>query len=163
MNGDATSAEPAFRKALEQDPNDFDANLYLGSILYKHRQMEEAKPYLDRALQLQPNSPTARYEMAMWESTSGKYDDAAKDLEALVKSDPKWLDPHVELANVYYRLHRPADGSQGTGDRRAVERAAAESGPPEVAAAVKHFRKRRHAKPQCQVDAINGECGPAQS
>ncbi len=132
MNGDATSAEPAFRKALEQDPNDFDANLYLGSILYKHRQMEEAKPYLDRALRLQANSPTARYEMAMWESTSGKYDDAAKDLEALVKSDPKWLDPHVQLANVYYRLHRPADGTR---ERAIVAQLSAQQqskGPPKL-------------------------------
>ena len=48
----------------------------------------------------------------MWESTSGKYDDAARNLEALVKSDPTWLEPHVELANVYYRLHRPADGAR---------------------------------------------------
>lgn len=112
MNGDLTNAEPAFREALKRDPNDFDANLYLGSILYKNRSMDEARPYLDHALQLQPNSPTARYEMAMWQSTSGQYADAAKILEGLTKEDPNWLQPHVELANVYYRLHRPADGAK---------------------------------------------------
>ncbi|MGC2502449.1 MAG: tetratricopeptide repeat protein, partial [Silvibacterium sp.] len=112
MNGDAAAAEPAFREALKRNPNDFDANLYLGSILYKRRDMAEAKPYLDRAIQLKPDSATARYELAMWESTSGQYDDAAKDLEALEKSNPDWLQPHVELANVYYRLHRPADGAK---------------------------------------------------
>jgi tetratricopeptide (TPR) repeat protein len=112
MNGDAAGAEPVFREALKRDPNDFIANLYLGSILYKFRKMDEAKPYLNRALQLEPDSPTARYEMAMWESTSGHYERAAKLLEAVVTSNPNWLLPHVELANVYYRLHRPGDGAR---------------------------------------------------
>lgn len=112
MNGDIAGAEPILRQALRRDPDDFDANVYLGSILLKERKMEEAKKYLDHALQLQPASPTARYEIAMWESTSGNYDEAAKNLEALTKSNPNWLQPHIELATVYYRLHRPADGAK---------------------------------------------------
>lgn len=112
LTGDATDAEPAFREALKRDPDDFDANMYLGAILYKRRQMDEAKTYLDRALKLNPGSATAKYEMAMWKSTAGQYEDAAKDLEELVKANPEWLQPHVELANVYYRLHRPADGAK---------------------------------------------------
>lgn len=132
MNGDAAGAEPMFREALKRNPNDFDANVYLGSILYKFRKMDEAKPFLEHALQIQPDSPTAQYEMATWESTSGQYDDAARRLEALVKSNPKWLQPHVELANVYYRLHRPEDGAK---ERAIVARMNAEQqneGPPKL-------------------------------
>jgi tetratricopeptide (TPR) repeat protein len=112
MTGDATAAEPAFREELKRDPDDFDSNLYLGAILYKERKMDEAKPYLYKALQLKPTSQIALYETALWENTSGQYDDAAKHLEAVEKSNPGWLDPHVELATVYYRLHRPADGAK---------------------------------------------------
>ncbi|HEY3988165.1 MAG TPA: tetratricopeptide repeat protein [Acidobacteriaceae bacterium] len=110
--GDQAAAEPAFREALRQDPNDFSANLYLGSILYKRRAMDEAKPYLDHALALNPSSSMARYEVAIWNSKSGHYDEAAKDLEAVTRSDPNWLEPHIELANVYYRLHRSQDGAR---------------------------------------------------
>ena len=110
MNGDSAAAEPELREALKQNPEDFNANLYLGSILYKRRDMAEAKPYLDRALKANSSSPTAKYEMAMWKSTSGDYAGAAKDLEDLEKADPVWLEPHTELAVVYYRLHRQADG-----------------------------------------------------
>ncbi len=110
--GDAAGAEPAFREALKIDPNDFEANLYLGAILYKRRDVEEAKGYLDKALQLNPASSMARYEVAMWKSTSGQYEAAATDLETIVKEDPDWLEPHVELATVYYRLHRAADGAK---------------------------------------------------
>jgi tetratricopeptide (TPR) repeat protein len=110
--GDQAAAEPAFREALRIDPNDFDANLYLGAILYKRRDVDEAKPYLDKALELKPDSSLARYELAMWKSTSGQYEAAAQDLEQIVKEKPDWLEPHVELATVYYRLHRPADGAK---------------------------------------------------
>jgi tetratricopeptide (TPR) repeat protein len=112
MTGDAAAAEPEFREELKRNPDDFDSNLYLGAILYKGRHMEEAKPYLYKALQLRPTSEIALYEAALWENTSGQYEDAAKHLEAVVNSNPGWLDPHVELATIYYRLHRSADGAK---------------------------------------------------
>ena len=110
--GDVKAAEPAFREALKANPDDFEANLYLGAILYKRREIEEAKGYLDRALGLKPTDSMARYEAAMLKSTSGDYETAARELESLVKDDPDWLEPHVELATLYYRLHRPEDGAK---------------------------------------------------
>lgn len=122
-DGDATAAEPAFRQALQQNPNDFEANLYLGAILYKMRNMDEAKMYLDKALELNPKSTLARYEFGMWESTSGQYEAAAKELESVTADDPQWLEPHVELATLYYRLHRPDDGKR---ERAIVDKLTAE-------------------------------------
>ena len=110
--GDVKDAEPAFREALKANPDDFEANLYLGAILYKRRDIDEAKGYLDRALRLKPSDSMARYEAAMLKSTSGDYETAARELELLVKDDPDWLEPHVELATLYYRLHRPEDGAK---------------------------------------------------
>ena len=120
---DPKTAEPAFREALKLNPNDFQANLYLGTILYKRREMDEAKIYLDRALKLKPRDPLARYEAAMLKSTSGDYEAAAAELESLAKDDPDWLEPHVELASLYYRLHRPQDGAR---ERQIVGRLTAE-------------------------------------
>jgi lipopolysaccharide biosynthesis regulator YciM len=74
--------------------------------------MDEAKKYLGKALQLKPESTMARYESAMWKSTSGDYQAAVDQLEKLVADDPQWLEPHVELATLYYRLRRPADGAR---------------------------------------------------
>lgn len=122
-DGDPKAAEPAFRQALQENPNDFEANLYLGAILYNDRNMEEAKKYLQKALQLNPRSNLARYETAMWLSTSGQYQDAVGVLEKLTADDPRWLEPHVELANLYYRLHRPEDGKR---ERAIVDKITAE-------------------------------------
>jgi tetratricopeptide (TPR) repeat protein len=112
MTGDAAAAEPDFREELKHNPADYDANLYLGAILYKQRHMDEAKTFLDKALELKPTSEMALYESALWESTSGQNEIAAKNLEAVEKTNPAWLEPHVELATLYYRLHRPADGAR---------------------------------------------------
>src|SRR6266498_3684575 len=121
--GDVKNAEPAFREALKTNADDFDANLYLGAILYKRREMDESKIYLDRALKLNPTNSMARYEGAMLKSAAGQYETAAQELEKLVKDDPQWLDPHVQLASLYYKLHRPEDGAR---ERQIVERLTAE-------------------------------------
>jgi Flp pilus assembly protein TadD len=122
-DGDAKAAEPAFRQALRQNPGDFEANLYLGAILLNQRSMDEAKTYLQKAMQLNPASTLARYETAMWLSTSGQYQDAAQILEKVTADDPKWLEPHVELASLYYKLHRPEDGKR---ERAIVDQLTAE-------------------------------------
>jgi len=116
--GDQKGAETAFRQALKSDRDDFTANLYLGAMLYKRRQLQEARIYLERALQLNPSSCMARYEFAMLESISGQYEAALHDLQIVAREDPNWLEPHVELAALYYRLHQPELGAK---ERQLVE------------------------------------------
>jgi tetratricopeptide (TPR) repeat protein len=111
-NDDPGNAEPMFRQALQQNPDDFTANLYLGTILYKRRDLSNAKSYLDRALKLRPTDQLARYESAMLASTEGNYQAAVPQLESLTRENPQWLDPHVELAALYYKLGRKQDGER---------------------------------------------------
>jgi tetratricopeptide (TPR) repeat protein len=121
--GDQKGAEPEFRLALKENPDDFDANLYLGALLYKQRSMDEAKTYLDHALKLKPDDLMARYESAMLKSTSGDLEAATKQLESVVKDNPDWLEPHVQLTTLYYKLHRPEDGAK---ERAIVDKLTAE-------------------------------------
>ena len=121
--GNEQGAEADLRKALEANANDFEANVHLGGILYLRRDLPESKKYLDRALQLEPSSAFARYQMALWKSASGQLNEAVTDLEAVVKRDPNWLQAHVELAALYYRLHRPEDGMK---ERQIVDRLSAD-------------------------------------
>ncbi len=64
FTGDADGAVAAFRKELAADPNDFDANFQLASILARRGRQQEARELLDRALQVRPDSAEARAALA---------------------------------------------------------------------------------------------------
>ncbi|HEU5351457.1 MAG TPA: tetratricopeptide repeat protein [Terracidiphilus sp.] len=110
--GDSDAAMPAFEAAIRQDPHDFMANLYLGTMWLKKRELEKARPLLEEAVKLQPKAAEARLQLAKLNELTGHYAESAAALEDLEKADPGWLDPHVELATLYYKLHRPADGQR---------------------------------------------------
>ena len=58
-------AQPqAFRKELAANPNDFDANFQLASILAHRGKPAEARPLLERAVQVRPGSLEARDALA---------------------------------------------------------------------------------------------------
>lgn len=110
--GDMDKATAEFQAALRQNPRDFTANLYLGIIRSKQRDFATARPLLELAVELIPDHPLARLELAKVNAMTGHEDDAVKELEALEKQTPQWLEPHIELATLYYKLHRPADGQR---------------------------------------------------
>ncbi len=116
---DNEGAIAALRKALQADAGDFEAQVNLGALLTLTRDLEGARQHLTRALQLRPSSSLARFEMARLERAEGKLDAAVKDMEEVVRADPDWLQPHVELAALYYRVKRPEDGAR---ERAIVER-----------------------------------------
>jgi tetratricopeptide (TPR) repeat protein len=64
FTGDADGATEAFRKELAANPNDFDANFQLASILAHRGKPAEARPLLERAVQVRPGSVEARDALA---------------------------------------------------------------------------------------------------
>ncbi len=122
-SGEPAKAEAELRKALDLNPSDFQANLYLGAILYKRRDLQAARPYLQRALAIIPTSGLARYEFALLENAAGEVAAAATDLETVVRQSPDWLEPHVELAALYYKMGKREEGAK---QRQIVDRLTAE-------------------------------------
>jgi tetratricopeptide (TPR) repeat protein len=110
--GETEAAQAAFEAALRADARDATASLYLGAILLKKREVERAQPLLELALQLQPENRQARLQVAKLDAMQGKNAEAVALLEGLEKADPNWLEPHVELAPLYYKLHRAEDGQR---------------------------------------------------
>ena len=44
--------------------------------------------------------------------SQGEIEAAVKNFEIVLKAEPDWLRPHIELAALYYRLNRPEDGAR---------------------------------------------------
>jgi tetratricopeptide (TPR) repeat protein len=60
FTGDPEGAERVLREARAADPNDYEANYYLASILAVRKRPAEARPLAEHAFQLRPGSEDAR-------------------------------------------------------------------------------------------------------
>jgi len=117
--GDPEKAKSAFKNELLDNPNDFDANLYLGILLKRDKFFDESFSYLSRAIHLRPRDSYARYHLGALYATLGKLGEARPLLEDVAKEYPDFAEARAVLANVYYRLNRKQDGDR---ERAAVQR-----------------------------------------
>src|SRR5215510_2570059 len=110
--GSTEEAVAAFRRELETNPNDFDSCLQMGLLLKQDQKLDEARDYLLRALTVRPSEPNARFYLASIDVAQGKLNEALPLLEQLVKDAADFVEAHVMLATVYYRMRRKADGDR---------------------------------------------------
>jgi tetratricopeptide (TPR) repeat protein len=110
--GATDEAIAAFRRELEINPNDFDSCLQMGLLLKQDQKFEEARDYLRRALTVRPSEPNSRFYLASIDAAQGKLNEALPALEQLVKDAADFVEAHVMLATVYYRMRRKADGDR---------------------------------------------------
>ena len=90
-------------------------------LFRESRDLPAAKLHLQRARQLRPESSQAQYKLALIAIQEGHLEVALKELQIVIRDSPDWLEAHVELAGLYYRLHRPEDGAR---ERLLVDRLA---------------------------------------
>ncbi|MGH9405439.1 MAG: tetratricopeptide repeat protein [Terriglobia bacterium] len=112
QSGHRDEAMQAFRQELAIDPNEFEPNLYAGALLNEGQQYAQGLAYLHRALRVRPGSPQALYQIAVAQLGEGNLTAARKTLEDLVRANPTFVEAHVSLAGVYYRLHLKQDGDR---------------------------------------------------
>lgn len=77
---DLKGAEFAFKKATEAEPGYADAWLNVARALIQEGETDAAKPYIQKALQLNPSFGRIYYFRALIEKTEGHYDDALASL-----------------------------------------------------------------------------------
>jgi Flp pilus assembly protein TadD len=92
FSGDPEGAEGAFREELAEAPNDYEATFFLASILSRRGRRAEARPLIERALQLRPHSDEARALLASLDHPESNAR-AAGEVSPLVGQ----LAPDVEL------------------------------------------------------------------
>jgi tetratricopeptide (TPR) repeat protein len=121
--GEPDAAERAFRRELEVNVNDFEANLQLGNIRKSAQRFPEAAAYLERATTIRPHDLAARKLLASLRLQTGEVEEAVRMLEAVVKEAPDAIDAHVQLATGYNRLKRFEDARR---EREIIDRLNAE-------------------------------------
>lgn len=80
-----------------------DTNAYLGDLLYHTNRADDAVPYLQTALTLDPNSSMANTTFGMVRVRQRKFDEAKVHLEKAIAGDPK---NHIAYYQYAYLLSR---------------------------------------------------------
>jgi len=128
-------AETEFAEAIQEDPNDFEANYFLGRLKRFDGDLPAASRYLIVADQLHPNSSEVEYERAEIAIKEHRYADAIPLLEAVIKAEPDQAQAYLLLAESYQHTGRRADAQRegelyNTKLRESRERMAAQENQP---------------------------------
>jgi tetratricopeptide (TPR) repeat protein len=89
QQGDLKGAEFAFRKATEAEPGYADAWLNVARALIQEGETDAAKPFVEKALQVNSSLGRIYYFRALIEKTEGRYDDASADLQRVEAQYPR--------------------------------------------------------------------------
>jgi predicted Zn-dependent protease len=84
----------------------------LGMIAKRDQHFDEALSRFERSLALHPGDAAVEYQIATVQLATDKVEEARQRLEKLVQESPRFLEAHVSLATVYYRLKRREDGDR---------------------------------------------------
>jgi tetratricopeptide (TPR) repeat protein len=122
-SGDMAAARAAFEKELAQNPVEFESNLNLAVLLKQDQDYAGARKLLDRALLVRPGDLRVLYQVGSIELAEGKLEQARATFESVLKQAPQFVEAHISLATVYYRLKRKGDGDR---ERALVQKLKAE-------------------------------------
>jgi len=89
LQGDLKAAEYAFRRVTAAEPGYADGWLNVGRALIQEGETEAARPFVEKALILQPNLARGHFFLAMIQKAAGDYDGALGSLNRTVSQYPR--------------------------------------------------------------------------
>ncbi|MBN2593513.1 MAG: tetratricopeptide repeat protein [Sedimentisphaerales bacterium] len=103
--GDTDNAIQEYKNALELNPNNAEARLRLGFLMYNARQMyEEGMSHYNQALKANPNDPRIHHDLGMALLHQRQFDQAIEHLSVALRGMPNGLDKQYNLFGMHYNL-----------------------------------------------------------
>lgn len=109
--GDLAQALERYRAALAAKPADPELLANIGQILVALNRPAEAAPFLERAVEAEPFSITARFDLAVAYARSGKLQEAVEQYQALMQSDTADMRVAHNLGLALRQLGRNAEAA----------------------------------------------------
>ncbi len=101
-------AAEAYRRALEIDPEHFDARVNLGRLLHEGGELEAAEACFRRAAEVRPDDPTGWFNLGVALQDRGRREEAIGAYRRSVEADPQYADAYFNLAGLYEELGQRA-------------------------------------------------------
>jgi tetratricopeptide (TPR) repeat protein len=94
-----------YKEALRMNPNNVQAHLKMGFLLYNVKgKVEEGMAHLNKALELDPDNAFAHHDLGMALLPQRKFDQAAKHLSEAFRRMPKGVDKQYNTVNMHHNL-----------------------------------------------------------
>jgi len=103
--GDTDNAIQEYRRALELNPNNSEAHLRLGFLMYNAKQVhDEGMAHYYKALQANPSDPRIHHDLGMALLHQRQFDEAIKHLSEALRGMPNGLDKQYNPVSMHYNL-----------------------------------------------------------
>jgi tetratricopeptide (TPR) repeat protein len=99
-------AATEFQAELANDPTHAQSMLYLGDSYLQLNKPEDARPLLQKAIELNPSLWLASLDLGIIDSDAGRNDDALRELQAAAKLKDDDVNVHWRLARLYRAMGR---------------------------------------------------------
>jgi tetratricopeptide (TPR) repeat protein len=121
LQGDLKGAEYAFRRVTVAQPDYADAWLNVGRALIQEGETEAARPFVEKALALQPALARGHFFMAMILKAAGDYDGALNHLRQTAQPYPRDRVTTSQIGRILFLQRRYADAVQALKQTLAVD------------------------------------------
>ncbi len=102
--GDTSGAVACYRRAIDLNPQSFEAHNNLGNVLWKQGDLHEALQHVQRALSLRAESATTLCTYGLILSELGREAEAVQALRGTVRLAPRFAEAHHSLGRALYAL-----------------------------------------------------------
>jgi tetratricopeptide (TPR) repeat protein len=120
-------AEKAFRSELENNPEHPLALAYLGDTEIRLNRSQEAVPYLEHAVRIQPSVAIAHLDLGVIYEGQGNNDDALREFKAAERLSPDDPSIHYRLGRFYQSMGRKVDAKAEFDKTRKMQKAKEQS------------------------------------
>lgn len=104
-HNEADNAIAEYREALKINPNNAEAHLKMGFLLYNVKEKsEEGMSHLEKAIQLDPDNALVHHDLGMALLHQRKYDQAVKHLSEALRRMPHGIDQQYNAVDMNYNL-----------------------------------------------------------
>ncbi len=105
--GEADNAIEEYNNALQLNPNNFEAHLRIGFLLYNVKgNREQGMAHMTKAMQINPDDPRILHDLGMAMLHQAKIEQGIKYLSEALRRMPQGLDEQYNAVNMRYNLGR---------------------------------------------------------
>jgi tetratricopeptide (TPR) repeat protein len=108
--GDLEKARAGYEQALQLDPKNYEATLFIGDVYFKHKIYDRAGEWFERAIRLNPDKEMAYHYWGDALAMAGKNDEARQKYIKAVIAEPYNRSPWAALRTWADRANQPFNG-----------------------------------------------------